>query len=271
MPSTLNVMVPRALAGSCLPQTATRKMKAAAVSASSGLSSRGAPLAPRRRVCTRAVRSLGNSVTAQLNEVADVISHVAAQPVDVWSQMMYTIADADPAVAEAVAEASDNGGFLGPIVGGLEWLLKILDSAFENVGVPYSYGFSIIALTILVKVLTFPLSKQQVESTIAMQKIQPKVKQLQSQWGNDKERLQVFIGLYRALTNVADEGLLTDGFFWIPSLAGPTSLSAREAGEGFSWLSIVDGAPAIGWHDAISYLVLPVVLTISQFVSQKLM
>lgn len=208
--------------------------------------------------------------------------------------MMYTIADADPA---AVAEASDNGGFLGPIVGGLEWLLKILDSGFESMGVPYSYGFSIIALTILVKVFTFPLSKQQVESTIAMQKIQPKVKELQSKWGNDKERLQmetaklyqdagvnplagclptlatlpVFIGLYRALTNVADEGLLTDGFFWIPSLAGPTSIADRDAGDGFGWLSLVDGAPAIGWHDATAYLVLPIVLTISQYVSQKLM
>ena len=29
----------------------------------------------------------------------------------------------------------------------------------------------------------------------------------------------------RALSNVADEGLLTDGFFWIPSLAGPTTVN----------------------------------------------
>lgn len=33
----------------------------------------------------------------------------------------------------------------------------------------------------------------------------------------------------RALSNVADEGLLTAGFFWIPSLAGPTSLAAQKA------------------------------------------
>lgn len=32
----------------------------------------------------------------------------------------------------------------------------------------------------------------------------------------------------RALSNVADEGLLTEGFFWIPSLAGPTSLAAQK-------------------------------------------
>ena len=41
--------------------------------------------------------------------------------------------------------------------------------------------------------------------------------------------LPVWIGLYRALSNVADEGLLTEGFFWIPSLAGPTSAAAQKA------------------------------------------
>ena len=41
--------------------------------------------------------------------------------------------------------------------------------------------------------------------------------------------LPVWISLYRALSNVADEGLLTEGFFWIPSLAGPTSTAAQKA------------------------------------------
>lgn len=32
------------------------------------------------------------------------------------------------------------------------------------------------------------------------------------------------------------KGLLTEGFFWIPSLAGPTTISARQTGGGTSWL-----------------------------------
>ena len=143
--------------------------------------------------------------------------------------------------------------------------------------------------------------------------------------------LPVWIGLYRALSNVADEGLLTEGFFWIPSLAGPTSLAAQKAvrgprldclclltwfgclaqgrlicgwlsrgqlcaslhpeffslehlllihksetsrcgqGSGSSWLfPLTNGAPPIGWHDAIAYLVLPVLLIVSQYASQKI-
>lgn len=42
-------------------------------------------------------------------------------------------------------------------------------------------------------------------------------------------------------------------------------------GAGLSWLfPFQDGAPPIGWHDAIAYLVLPVLLIISQYVSQKI-
>ena len=32
------------------------------------------------------------------------------------------------------------------------------------------------------------------------------------------------------------KGLLTEGFFWIPSLAGPTTIAARQSGAGISWL-----------------------------------
>ncbi len=38
----------------------------------------------------------------------------------------------------------------------------MLDDNLESAGVPYSYGFSIILLTVMVKLATFPLSKKQV-------------------------------------------------------------------------------------------------------------
>ena len=43
-------------------------------------------------------------------------------------------------------------------------------------------------------------------------------------------------------------------------------------GGGFSWLfPFQNGAPPIGWHDAICYLVLPVALVVSQFITQKIL
>ena len=40
--------------------------------------------------------------------------------------------------------------------------MQVLDSGLDNLHVPYSYGFAIILLTILVKLATFPLTKKQV-------------------------------------------------------------------------------------------------------------
>lgn len=93
-------------------------------------------------------------------------------------------------------------------------------------------------------------SHAQVESTLSLQALQPRVKELQAKYADDPENLQletarlykeagvnplagcfptlatipVFIGLYNALSNAAKEGLLTEGFFWIPSLGGPTTI-----------------------------------------------
>ena len=42
-------------------------------------------------------------------------------------------------------------------------------------------------------------------------------------------------------------------------------------GGGFSWLvPFKDGAPPIGWAEAIAYLVLPVGLVASQYISQAI-
>lgn len=47
--------------------------------------------------------------------------------------------------------------------------------------------------------------------------------------------------------------------------------AVAEQGSGLSWLfPFQDGAPPIGWHDATAYLVLPLLLVASQYVSQKI-
>lgn len=57
------------------------------------------------------------------------------------------------------------------------------------------------------------------------------------------------------------------GFYWIPTLAGPTSLDNR----GTEWLfPLVDGAPPIGWDAASHYLVLPVLLVACQYISSAI-
>lgn len=222
--------------------------------------------------------------------------------------ILYTLADSavatsaatstDASTATATEVQKQSGDWFTGITNVLEGFLKVLKDGLESIHVPYAYGFAIILLTVLVKAATFPLSKQQVESTMAIQNLQPKIKAIQQKYAGNQEMIQletaklykqagvnplagclptlatipVWIGLYRALSNVANEGLLTEGFFWIPSLAGPTTVAARGNGSGISWLfPFVDGHPPLGWSDTLAYLVLPVLLIVSQYISTQIM
>ena len=55
---------------------------------------------------------------------------------------------------------------------------------------PYSYGWSIVALTAGVKLLTFPLSRQQVESSLSMQRLKPEIDAIKAQYGDNKDAVQ---------------------------------------------------------------------------------
>jgi YidC/Oxa1 family membrane protein insertase len=61
-----------------------------------------------------------------------------------------------------------------------------------------SFGMAIIALTVLILVITAPLTRSQLRSAKAMQAVQPKIKELQKKYAKDKERLsQETMKLYR--------------------------------------------------------------------------
>ncbi|XP_016180670.1 ALBINO3-like protein 1, chloroplastic [Arachis ipaensis] len=232
----------------------------------------------------------------------DAAGEVLRELFDRAEGFLYTIADAavsnSDTAATATTTAKQNNDWLSGITNYMETVLKVLKDGLSTLHAPYAYGFAIILLTVLVKAATFPLTKKQVESAMAMRSLQPQIKAIQQRYAGDQERIQletarlyklaginplagclptlatipVWIGLYRALSNVADEGLLTEGFFWIPSLAGPTTVAARQNGSGISWLfPFVDGHPPLGWSDTLAYLVLPVLLVVSQYISVQIM
>lgn len=61
-----------------------------------------------------------------------------------------------------LADGERAGGWLAPWVNFLESVLVTIQGQLDKVHIPYSYGFSIILLTLFVKVLTFPVVKKQV-------------------------------------------------------------------------------------------------------------
>ena len=175
----------------------------------------------------------------------------------------------------------------GAFVGLIESALKLFGDVVHGAGIPYSFGFAIILFTFVVKLVTMPLTFQQLRASKAMQDLQPQLKELQKKHKDEKEKLAqaqmdlykqagvnpfggclpmiiqmpIWIGLYQALFNLANVGLLKEGFFWIPSLADPKDMS---------WIwplpQTVDA-----WLYAGALLVLPVLTVISQVVVQKMM
>jgi len=66
-------------------------------------------------------------------------------------------------------------------------LRSLLDGIHDNLGV--SWAISIILLTILIRIILIPLTVKQFTSMRAMQKLQPKIKELQAKYKDDKQKL----------------------------------------------------------------------------------
>jgi len=65
-------------------------------------------------------------------------------------------------------------------------------------GFTHNYGIAIILLTILIRLILYPLMQKQMVSMREMQKIQPLMKEVQDKYKNDKERLnKELMALYK--------------------------------------------------------------------------
>ncbi|MDR1287179.1 MAG: membrane protein insertase YidC [Treponema sp.] len=156
-------------------------------------------------------------------------------------------------------EAANTRGFLSPLERVLKWLLLIFYRMIPN------YGVAIILLTLLVKVLFFPLTKKSSESTLRMQAISPKIKELQAKYKDNPQKMNaemaglykkegynpvsgclpmllqipIFFAMYNLFNNHFD---LRGAMFipkWIPDLSLPESVYH------FSGFSL----PLLGWTD----------------------
>ncbi|PTM56905.1 membrane protein insertase YidC [Desmospora activa] len=66
-------------------------------------------------------------------------------------------------------------------------LTKILDEVENALG---SYGWSILVVTVLIRLLVLPLTLKQMKSSQAMQALQPHMKKLQEKYKNNQQKLQ---------------------------------------------------------------------------------
>jgi YidC/Oxa1 family membrane protein insertase len=139
---------------------------------------------------------------------------------------------------------ASTGGILAPLEAVLKWLLMLFYKIIPN------YGISIIFLTILVKALLFPLTKKGSESTLRMQELSPKIKEIQDKYKDNPSKMNmemaalykkegynplsgclplllqipIFFAMYNLFNNHFDlrGALFIPG--WIPDLSKPESV-----------------------------------------------
>jgi len=89
-------------------------------------------------------------------------------------------------------KAASSSGFLGPLEKLLKWLLLIFYKMVHN------YGIAIILLTLLVKIVLFPLTKKSSEASIKMQALAPKIKEIQEKYKDNPAKMNAEMGaLYK--------------------------------------------------------------------------
>jgi YidC/Oxa1 family membrane protein insertase len=76
-------------------------------------------------------------------------------------------------------------GWAATLAGWLFWVLEKLHGLLGN------WGWAIVGLVVLIKALMYPLSAAQYKSMAKMRKFQPRIKQLQERYGDDKQKLQM--------------------------------------------------------------------------------
>jgi YidC/Oxa1 family membrane protein insertase len=127
-----------------------------------------------------------------------------------------------------------------------------------------NWGVAIILLTVLVKVLLFPLTAKSVRSMNEMRKLQPEIEKLKQKFGSDREKLnQATMRLYQEHKVNPLGGclpMLLQRPIWF-ALYATLQTSVELYREPFLWMRDLTR------HDP--YFILPVAMGLSSFAMQK--
>jgi membrane protein insertase Oxa1/YidC/SpoIIIJ len=194
------------------------------------------------------VDTINTATSAVVDTTTSAVVDSAAVAASTAASIAVDTANTITDVAAAAADAPTDYGWFGFLTVPIEGLLKIIHSLIATTGTANAWGVSIIALTLFIKLVTFPLTKTQLESTNKMQAMQPAIKEIQLKYQSNPEvmnqkiaefyqvneinplagclpslvQIPVFIGLYRAVLELAKQDTLNERFLFLPNLEGPT-------------------------------------------------
>ncbi len=167
--------------------------------------------------------------------------------------------DVLPSVAPGLGLTVDYGWFT-TIAGPLYWLLSKLHRLLGN------WGWSIIALVLLIKLAMFKLSEAQYKSFAKLRAVQPRLEALKERYGDDKQQYQL------AMMELYKKEKINPAGGCLPMLVQIPIFFALYRVLLFS--VELRHAPWMGWIHSLSdpdpFFVLPVLNMLVMFVTQRL-
>lgn len=188
------------------------------------------------------------------------------------------------------AMADDGGDWFQPFVD----LNASLISGIN--GVIGSAGVSILLYTVLLKVVTLPITNPATRTSAVLNLVAPQREYIQAKFKDDEQKsnklqrqlyaevdinpvsailpifiqLPVFIALFRAVGQLAKtEPSFQQPFLFIPTLSGPAEVGRPS----LDWLLRSKSAqafePLVGWENVASYLALPLIVVATQIFVQS--
>lgn len=171
----------------------------------------------------------------------------------------------------------DSGAILGWLQAILKWLLIWFHKLIPN------YGVAIILLTIVVKIVLYPLTKKSFESSAKMSALSPKMKEIQDKYKNNPQKLNAELAaLYKRegvspLSGCFPILLQMPIFFALYGLLN-SFFELRGAGFLEPWITDLSQPDSI-WNFAPTSILfigsdirlLPILMAVTQILSSKLM
>lgn len=156
----------------------------------------------------------------------------------------------------------------------LNWALNSIHGLIEGFANSWSWGLSIIILTILLRIAIWPLHAKSTRTMKRMAKLQPEMQRLKEKYSDDPQRMNAeLMGLYKKF-GINPLGGCLPMFAQLPIFFGffiMLQYAVELRGESFLWVADLS-QPDTQWHlMGIPINILPIVMAATSFLQIKMM
>ncbi len=165
-------------------------------------------------------------------------------------------------------------GFFWWVSRPLNWLLNFLHTGLDNLSTSQSWGLAVIALTIIVRTIIWPLHAKSTRSMKRMSQLQPIMKELKAKHPDDPNKLNTeMMGLYRKY-GINPIGGCLPMFIQIPIFFGffrMLDYAVELRNQPFLWVDDLSQPDTIGYLAGLPINLLPIVMAGTSAIQMAMM